>query len=98
MKKKRVVEGRERIKWSKKHGQDTYYGGCSDSGDIIIVMVEKMVCDSGDGVNQNKGKGKDSSRGKGKPQGKGKCAACSMYIVTCIEHHKAEKIKETKKR
>ncbi len=73
LKKKRVVEGRECIKWSKKHGQDTYYGGCSDSGDSD---GGKMVCDSGDGVNQNKGKGKDSSCGKGKPQGKGKCAAC----------------------
>ena len=73
LKKKRVVEGRERIKWSKKNGQDTYYGGCSDSGDS---GGGKMVCDSGDGVNQNKGKGKDSSRGKGKSQGKGKCAAC----------------------
>ena len=73
LKKKRVVEGRERIKWSKKHGQDTYYGGCSDSGDSD---GGKMVCDSGDGVNQNKGKGENSNRGKGKPQGKGKCAAC----------------------
>jgi hypothetical protein len=78
LKKKRVVEGRERIKWSKKHGQDTYYGGCSDSGDSDSGDSDggKMVCDSGDGVNRNKGKGGDSSRGKGKPQGKGRCAAC----------------------
>ena len=73
-KKKRRVEmknkGIERIKWSKKHGHDTYFGGSDDSD------AEEMVCDSGDGVNQNKGKGKVSGRGKGKPQGKGKCAAC----------------------
>ena len=69
-KKKRVVEGVERIKWSKEHGHDTYFGGSGDSD------VEEMVCDSGDGVNQNKGKGKGSGRGKGKPLGKGKCAAC----------------------
>ena len=29
----RAVEAKERIKWSKKHGNDTYLGGCSDSGD-----------------------------------------------------------------
>ena len=34
-------------KWLKKHGQDTYYGGCSDSGDSD---GGKMVCDSGNGV------------------------------------------------
>ena len=70
LKKKRVKEGIERIKWSKKHGRDTYFDGAGDSD------VEEMVCDSGDGVNQNKGKGKGSGRGNGKPQGKGKCAAC----------------------
>ena len=70
LKKKRVVEGEKRIKWSKKHGHDTYFD-CSGDRD-----VEEMVCDSGDGVNQNKGKGKGSGLGKGKPQGKGKCAAC----------------------
>ena len=35
-----------------------------------------MVCDTSDGVNQNKGKGKGSGPGKGKLQGKGTCAAC----------------------
>ena len=71
LKKKCVVEGIERITWSQKHGQDTYYGGCSDSGDSD---GGKMVCDSGDGVNQNKGKGKDSSRGKGERE------VCCMWI------------------
>ena len=70
MKKKRVVEGKECSKWSKKHGQDTYFGGCSDSGNSA---VEEGVCDIGDGVNQNTGKGKGSDRGKGKT---GRCAAC----------------------
>ena len=64
LKKKRVKEGRERSRWSKEHGHDTYFGG-SD---------EDKVCDSSDGVNQKKGKG--SARGKGKPRGQGKCAAC----------------------
>ena len=70
LKKKHVKKGIERIKWSKKHGHDTYFDGSGDSD------VEEMVCDSGDGVNQSKEKGKGSGRGKGKPQGKGKCAAC----------------------
>ena len=61
----RVKEGQERIKWSKEHGHDTYFGG-SDA--------EENACDYGDGVNQRKEKG--SAYGKGKPRGKGKCAAC----------------------
>ena len=65
LKKKRVKEGIERIKWSKEHGHDTYFGG-SD--------VEEKACDSSDGVNQRKKKG--SGPGKGNPKGKGKCAAC----------------------
>ena len=59
----RVADGEKRIKWSKKHGRDTYFY-CSGDSDF-----EEMVCDSGDGVNQNKGKGKGS--GRGKPQGRG---------------------------
>ena len=55
LKKKHVKEGIERIKWSKKHGRDTYFDGSGDSD------VEEMVCDSGDGLNQNKGKGKGGS-------------------------------------
>ena len=64
LKKKRVKEGQERIKWSKEHGHDTYYGG-SDA--------EEYACDSGDGVNQRKEKG--SAHGKGKPRDKGMCVA-----------------------
>ena len=63
LKKKRVKEGIERIKWSKEHSHDTYFGGSGDSD------VEKMVCD--DGV--NKGKGKGSNRGKINAKGKGNC-------------------------
>lgn len=65
LKKKRVKEGIERIKWSKEHGHDTYFGG-SD--------VEEKLCDTSDGLSQKKGKGR--ACGKGKPRGKGKCVAC----------------------
>ena len=87
LKKKRVAEGIERIKWSKKHGRDTYFNG-SD--------VEEMVCDSGD---QNKGKGKGSGRGKGKSLGKGKCAACGSSTHRRSSHrdcpfHKSRAKKE----
>ena len=93
LKKKRVAEGIERIKWSKKHGRDTYFNGSGDSD------VEEMVCDSGDGVNQNKEKGKGSGRGKGKPLGKGKCAACGWSTHRRSSHrdypfHKSRAKKE----
>ena len=70
LKKKRVVKGIKRIKCAK-HGHDTYFGGSGGSD------FEEMVCNSGDGVNQDKEKGKGSGCGKGKPLGKGKCAACT---------------------
>ena len=64
LKRKRLAEAVERIKWSKKHGHDTYFGG----SDV------EMAGDSDDGVNQKKGKGR--SCGTGNPQGNGKCSAC----------------------
>ena len=74
LKKKRVREGRERIKWSKIHGRDTYFGGHTDKGDSDIEHGGE--CGSVDVVGRQKGKGKRTDRGKGKPKGKGKCAAC----------------------
>ena len=38
LKKKRVKEGIERIKWSKKHGRDTYFDGSGDS-DVEEILV-----------------------------------------------------------
>ena len=74
LKKKRTTEAMERIKWSKKHGHDTYFGG----SDV------EMAGDSDDGVNQKKGKGR--SRGTGNPQGKGKCSACGSSTHRRFSH------------
>ena len=63
LKKKRVYEGIERIKWSKKHGRDTY-------GDSGASDLEEG--DPGSGVKQGKGKRKGNNQDRGKP----KCAAC----------------------
>ena len=54
LKKKRTAEATDRIKWSKKHGHDTYFGG----SDV------EMASDSNGGVNQKKGKGRSDSKGK----------------------------------
>ena len=64
----------------------------------MIVTLGK-VCDSGDGVKQNKEKGKGSGCGKGKPQGKGKCAACGSSTHLRSSHrecpfHKSRAKKE----
>ena len=75
LKRKRVKEGIERIKWSKEHGHLAYFGGRE---------VEDKVCDTSDGVNQKKEKG--SARGKGKPRDKRKCAACGSTTHLCSSH------------
>ena len=65
LKKRRVCEGREHKKWSKKHGHDTYGdSGASDS--------EQEKGKPGNEVKQGKGKWKGKKQGKGKAQ----CAAC----------------------
>ena len=60
----------ERIKWSKKHGHDTYFGG----SDV------EMAGDSDDGVNQKKRKGR--SRGKEDPEQRRACIDSRMLSTT----------------
>ena len=64
LKKKRVCEGLERIKWSKKHGRDTYGGsGASDVEQVIRVT-------------QGKGKRRGNHQDRGNSQEKLRCGAC----------------------
>ncbi len=69
MKKKRVCEGIERLKWTKKHGRDTYSGsGASD--------VEQEEGDPDSGVTQGKGKRQGNHQDGGNSQEKPRCGAC----------------------
>ena len=74
LKKKRIADGAERIKWSKKHGHHTYFVG----SDV------EMASDSDDGLNQKKGK--DKNDGNGDFQAKKKCAACGSITHKRSSH------------
>ena len=73
LKVKRTMEAKARIKWSKKHGHDTY--GQDDDSDL--------ECDR-DIVRDGR---KQTSRGEGTTRGKQECGACGSTIHKRSSHN-----------
>ena len=69
LKKRRVREGFERSKWSRKHGRDTY----GDDNDAASELEEDTSSKRG---TQGKRKPTGSKQDKGKPRARKPCSAC----------------------